>query len=329
MAIGKASDFKVHDDFFQAGVYEAVDQKVNVFNGASNGAIRLIADPKLGNYDTESLFKVPAGAVSRRDITSSGAPGDLALVQAEERRVKLNRKYGPIANHIDAFRKVGKSDKELSLVLGRAFGEYQMQDWLNTAAIALEAAITVNASLIHDATAGTTKTMTHGHLVSGMAKMGDHGQNVVAWLMHSKVYYDLVQQSIADKIAGVANMTIFAGTAATLGRPVIVSDVPTLFDAGASSATTDDTFATLGLVAGACTVNQSEEQSIVSQLVTGLENLTIRVQGEYAFNLGVKGMAYQTPGGANPDNSTLGNGTYWARIVDSAKHTAGVKIVSQ
>ena len=76
-------------------------------------------------------------------------------------------------------------------------------------------------------------------------------------------------------------------------------------------------------------MTQSEERTIVSEVVTGLENLVVRVQGEYAFNLGVKGMAYQTSGGANPDNSTLANTTYWAKIVQDVKHTAGVKIVTQ
>lgn len=328
MAIGKASDFKVHDDHFDAGIYEVLAQNVAVFNEASGNAIRLVADNKLGNYDTEALFQVPDGAVTRRDITSTSAVEDLPLTEAEERRVKVNRKYGPIANTIDAFRKVGKGSEELSLVLGRAFARHQMRDWLNTAAIALEAAIRVNTTLVATVTSASTKTMTHGHLVTGMSKLGDAGTNIRAWLMHSKVYYDLMQQTISDKIAGVANLTIYAGTAQTLGRPVIVTDIPSLYDVG-TSASDDQVYITLGLTEGACTVNQSEERTMVSEVVTGLENLVVRTQGEYAFNIGIKGMAYQTGGGINPTNTTLANTSYWAKVAQDVKNTAGVAIISQ
>jgi hypothetical protein len=73
-------------------------------------------------------------------------------------------------------------------------------------------------------------------------------------------------------------------------------DSPNLFTTG-SSATTYDV---LGLVENSVEVAESEERDIISQPVTGLENLVDRIQGEYAFNLRVKGCAYDTAQGANP-----------------------------
>ena len=82
---------------------------------------------------------------------------------------------------------------------------------------------------------------------------------------------------------------------------------------------------TLGLVAGGVEVENSEEQEIMVQDVTGLENLVVRYQGEYAYNLGVKGFKWDVANGAaNPSTSTLGTGTNWDTVFSSLKDRAGV-----
>ena len=57
-------------------------------------------------------------------------------------------------------------------------------------------------------------------------------------------------------------------------------------------------------------IQESEEETITSQMVTGLEQLIMRIQGEYTFNVGRKGFKRDiTNGGANPTDTALGTTT--------------------
>lgn len=325
MAIGKASDFKIYEPEFYGGMAEAIAQAVQAFNGASAGSIRLVARSLKGHYEKESFFKDIDTLISRRDITSVAAATDLAMTQDELVSVKVNRKIGPAAQTLDSWRKLGTSPQEMSFQLGRMVGDRKLRDYLNTAILSVETAIDGVAANKVDKTGASPDTLTHGHLVSAMALLGDHSQRIVAWVMHSKPFHDLIGQAITDKIFGVADVTIFGGGPGSLGKPVIVTDAPALWDLNGSAA---DTYNVLGLVDGAVTVTESEQEEIVSELVTGLENLVMRVQGEYAFNVGLRGFKWDVAnGGANPDDTALGTTSNWDKVATSDKHIAGVRLM--
>lgn len=322
MAIGKASDLKVYEPEFYGGVAEAIARQVNVFNAASAGAIRLVPQAHVGNYLKESFFKDVSGLVSRRDTTSVSAATDLALTQDENIAVKLNRKIGPVAQTIDAFRKVGKDMGEISFVLGQMVGERKALEMLDSAVTALVPAIGAVNNV--DKSGGSPTTITHGYLVNQLALLGDQASLVRAFLMHSKQYFDLVGQAITDKVTEVAGAVIYSGNVATLGKPTIVTDSAPLFIAG-----TPNKYACLALVEGAATVIESEAEQIVSEVVTGLENLVIRVQGEYAYSLQLKGFKWDVAnGGANPAAAAVGTASNWDQVATSAKHIAGARLLT-
>lgn len=329
MAIGKASDFKIYDELVYGGMVETINQNLNAFNGASANAIRMIAARLKGDYAKESFYKDISGLISRRDTTSTASVTDLAMTQGEAVSVKLNRKIGPVGQTLDAFRKVAptvSAQEEMSFKLGQMLGAKKVEDMLNTAILSVETAIQGQAALNFTITGGT-KTLSFAALVSGLAKMGDAQGRVVAWVMHSKPFFDLMQAQIADKVYGGYNLTIYNASVATLGRPVIVTDSPALTDANGSAT---DTYNVLGLVQDAVVVTESEEQTLASDLVTGLANLVFRVQGEYAYNVACKGFAWDTAnGGANPTDATLGTTTNWDKVATSDKDLAGVRIVAE
>jgi len=327
MAIGVYSDFKLYDEQFQAGQYEVIAQNLDGFNAASANAIRMVARELLGHYNKEAFFKHISNLITRRDISSVSAATDLPMTQDEFIGVKVNRKIGPVAQTLDAMRKIGMSDQEISFILGQIVASARLADMLNTSILAVEAAIEGQTALNYDATGETVKTLTHEHLVSGLSKLGDQASKVVCWVMHSKPYFDLMKQSIADKITNIADATIYAGTVATLGRPTVVVDAPALHDDNGSLA---DTYNVLGLVVDAVTAIESEDGGLTSQVVTGLENLVVRFQGEYAFNLMIKGFKWDTAnGGENPTDTALGTTTNWDKVATSDKDLAGVRIVVQ
>jgi hypothetical protein len=278
-----------------------------------------------GEFEKESFLKSTASLIARRDPSSASAVTDAKLVQGELVRVKINRRIGPVSQSRDAFRKAGLDPAEFSFQLGQQAGASIAVDYINVAIAGTKAAILSQSSLLqYDNTGNTPATMTHSALVSGMALFGDKAARLEVFVMHSKPYFDLVKQALTDKIFNVADVAVYKGSTATFGKPTIVCDSASLVNLTAASPTLT-TYDTLALVQNACEVAESEERDIIAQPVTGLENLVDRIQGEYAFNLGVKGCAYST-GTVNPTDANVADTSKWTMVVADVKLMPGVDI---
>lgn len=157
--------------------------------------------------------------------------------------------------------------------------------------------------------------------MNGLAAFGDAASRIVVWVMHSKPYYDLVQSQITANIDGVSNFNVATATPITLNRPVLVTDSAELVNGSV--------YTTLGLTANAVTVEESETPIVHTEIITGLDSLVVRMQGEFAYNLGCKGFAWDVAnGGVNPDDTALGTGSNWDSVMDSVKDLSGVAIQS-
>lgn len=330
MATGKASDVKVYNEQIQSGLIETLTQVSDAFNAASMGAIRLVSNRRKGDYVYEAFWQNPSGLVSRRDTTSVSAATDIAMTQAEMIAVKLNRKIGPLGQTLDSFRKILMTADEnaLDFTIGTQVAKAMQVDMCDSALLALRAALANQSSVKY--TVPTSGTLNTAGLVSGLAKRGDRATDVVCWVMHSKPYYDLVQSQITANITGVSNFNVASAQPVTLNRPVLVTDSASLVvNSGTGTAAVTD-YMTLGLVAGAAEVEDSEEEYIAKFIETGKENLIVRVQGEFAYNLKIKGFKYDVAnGGANPAASAVGTGSNWDTTLASLKDWAGVVIQSR
>lgn len=326
MAIGKASDFVIYNAEFQTGLVEGLDQNVALFNDGTRGAIRLVPRALKGHYSKEAFFKDVSSLVTRRDITSVSAATDLALTQDENISVKLNRKVGPVAQTWDAMKKAGMSVEDASRAFGRLAADRKLKDMINTAIIAVEAAIQGNTAMNLDVSGETPDKLSPAVLNRGTALFGDKASDIVFWVMHSKPYHDVLGGMIALTTQVSDLVTIGGSIPAFLGRGFAVIDAPALFDANGTS---EDTYNTLGLTRDAVVVEESEEDNFVTDTVTGLENIVQRWQSEHAYNIKVRGFKWDTAnGGINPSDGTLGTGSNWDQVAYSDKLTAGVRIVS-
>jgi len=323
MAAGvSTTNWKVYEEQFWGGFTEVQEQNIRAFDAASAGAIRIVSARKRGNYEQESFLKKVSALVTRRDITSVSAATDTGLVTDELVRVKINRKIGPVAETLDAWRKIGQDPATMSFLLGQQAAPDIQADYLNSAIRAVRAAITAVTALNFDGTAGV---LSFASLIAGLALFGDKATSIVCWLMHSKPFFDLFSDGITNyKIDTVGGFMLVTGTPVSLGRPIVVTDSAALITTGSPNQ-----YHTLGLVADAVTVTESEERVIESDLVTGLENLVMRVQGEYAFNVGVKGAQWDmTAGGVNPTDAALVTSTNWDKVATDNKSCAGIRIYS-
>ena len=323
MAAGTGADFKIYDDQYYSGMTEVLTQNANVFNAASLNTLQII--PKLikGEYEKVSFNQLVSGLAARRDVTSVSTVADKKIEQDEEIGVKVNRRLGPVAQNDDAWRKIGETDEELSFVLGQQSGVAMAADYTNTMLLSLVACGKGNSDILTSKT--STTGITHNYLNDALSVFGDRAGRIISWVMHSKPYFQLVDQSITNKITDVANIAIYNGTTGTLGRPVVVSDSSSLYtDTGGSNNVR--TYHILGLVQGGGIVKESEKQKAVLASVTGYENLQTRFQGEYAFNLNAAGYKYDTGAGANPNDATIGASGSWSQVVTDFKDTFGVML---
>ena len=324
MATGIQSDFVIYNEEFQLGATEVLAQDTNVFNAASGGTILLTTNFTKGVFEKSSFYANVANLVDRIDRTSTAAATAVKMTQSEIAKVKLDRRIGPIEQTVNSFVKVADDPRMMSFILGQQWAKEALVDQLNTA---LSAGVTAFGATL--AQNNDTGTINHAGLVQAMSKMGDAGNRIRAFVMHSKTYYDLMQQSIADKITDVAGVTIMEGSIASLGRPVIVTDSTSLISAGTGPGGVDE-YQTLALVENAIEVENSEARQIWSETVLGGEQVFLRIQGEYAFNLGLKGFTWDvTNGGENPTSAAIATATNWDKVVVDNKNTGGVVLTTQ
>ena len=324
MATTLHSNLKIRDEYFKTAAMEGVAQAVDGISEGTRGGIVLDSEMLKGFYKYDDYFAF-SDIVSRRDLTSVSAATAIAPAEDEEVSVKLFRKIGPIDMTLGGIKTKGYSDEEISRMLGEAHANQKIGDMLNGALAAADAALTGHASLEHDYSG--TGTLTHGQVNVGNAKMGDRSGQIVSYAVHSKVYHDVVGQAMTDKITDVANVAIRDGGTFFLGRSVLVTDDAALFDANGSLT---DTYNTLGLVPGGVRITESEDEIVAVEIVTGLEQLVMRYQAEFAFNLTLKGFRWDVAnGGSNPDDATLATQTNWDQHATSIKDCFGIRIITQ
>jgi hypothetical protein len=331
MAIATKSSFQIYNEYIHEAISETLTQASDAFNSASSGAINLSSVLRQGDYVYESFFASVASLVTRRTTTGTAATADatdLNLTQGQKVAVKVNRKIGPVANTLDSFKKIQKgpfNEDALNWAIGVQAAKAMQVNMLNTALYAARAALNNQSSVKYTVT--SSGTLSNIGLVNGLAKFGDNAGLIICWVMHSKPFYDLVGAQITANILGVTDFVLGAATPVTLGRPVLVTDSAALFiTAGSPSVTT---YYTMGLTQAAIECEDSEETTMFSDMITGKENLFVRFQGEFAFNVALKGFAYDvTSGGENPSDSTIATGANWDPYAASYKGYAGVIILS-
>jgi hypothetical protein len=305
---------------------ETIDQEIDILGAASNGTINIVPNRHIGDFSKYSFID-QIDMITHRDTTAADPASPATSVmpsQSEVVRAKTNRLIGPIDMTIDFWKKIGSDVGEMFFLMGNEIGRQMAQDYVNTAlrcavANAIDNFANVGIDISAETGAGDA-LIGYDHLNDINAKFGDRSNSIVAYVMHSKVWHDLVAESIANQssLDTVAGVTINNGTVASLGRPVIVTDALPLV-----VATTD--YITLGLTRGALTVMESEERTMVNQVVTGLPNLVQRIQGEYAFTTDVKGYTWNAAV-RNPDDTALDLAANWSQSASSLKDTALVAL---
>ncbi len=315
------SDMIIFNEQTQLVATETVAQALAAFNEASGGAILIGSGSTLGDYIEEASYKAISALVTRRDAYGSGTLTTKALQQIKDVSIKIDQSIGPVEWTVEQFQRLLKNESEAGIIIGEQAAEAMIQDYLNTAASSLAAAIGNQTALVNDyAPTGTAKLV---ELNKAAGKFGDRQQSLVAWLMHSKVFTDLTNEAVTNtnRLYNIGNIQVMQDG---LGRRYVVTDAPALISAGSP-----DEYATIGMVPGAVMI-ETQPLLTMTQPKADQENMGTIWKGESSFTLGLKGYAWDIAnGGKSPTDAEVGTGTNWDLIASSVKDTAGVMLISQ
>lgn len=327
---GRLPEGIIYPELVHSGMVETLVQNTDAFNAASRNTIRLVTQRRLGDFHQESFFKNVSNLINRREVDAS--PDNASVTPSnvpvdEHISVKLNRRIGPIDQTLDSFRKLGADAnlEVLSFLLGEQIAKAMQVEMLNSGIRSVVASILAQNTLVFDGTASPPTGLDTIDLTQGLQKFGDASDRVSLWVMHSTPFYQLVRDQITRNVDGISNFNIYEGSPVTMGRPVLVTDSDALIDDSVSP----QTYITLGLVDAAVVLEDSEEELMYTDVITGKENIVTRLQGEYAYNVSCKGTKWDvTNGGVNPSDSALATSTNWDKVMDSVKDLGGVAIRS-
>ena len=328
MAIGTITDMVVFNEQFYGAFIETIQDNVDVFNESSFNMLQLRTQFHVGLRKEEAFMSRSNGRF-RRTLGSVANHTPANLPSDSVKKVKL---FDAVhyEQTLQSYKTQGLSVDEIAFNAGVQSAGDIAESWRDTSLSSLQGAyslaglITGPDQLVQDVTAVGNGVLDSAGLIAGMPLFGDRTQKIRGYIMRSEVYWKLVGAQEASPTAdGIADVVVMTGTPATLGKPVIVVDSPALIDAGAGPSGAD-VYLSYALVENAVTVEESEQPSSLFELVGGKENLIQRVQSEYAFTVGLKGIDYAAATD-NPSDAVLATDTSWAKKYDSKKDLPGIQ----
>ncbi|QPA25453.1 hypothetical protein IR196_04990 [Brucella anthropi] len=317
------SQMQVFNKYFMPAIIETLAQMVQKFNAASNGAIRLTTEGFEGDFLQESFFASIHSAQRRVDrYAAQAAAAATDLTQQKHSSVKIAGGFGPIRYEPSQMTWLQKPTAEGIEVASRNFAEAMMADQLNTAIAGLVAAIGNQPDATNDVSAATDPALSYVAMNDAHAKFGDHSGNLIAQVMNGTAYHKLIGANLVNtaQLFQAQNVRVVD----ILGKPVIVTDAPALYEAG-----TPNKLKVLSLAESAAIVHDGSDVITNIETSNGQTRIETTMQMDYSFGLGLKGYTWdEANGGKSPSDAEIATGTNWDKVATSIKHTAGVLTVA-
>lgn len=316
------SDLAVFTEWTRDTMVELLDQQIELFNAATRGGIVLRSGSMAGDYADRAFWARIDGLIRRRNAYGTAVVAEKELAQIIDTMVKVAAGTPPVRIDPGQFNWILQNPELGGTMYGRQLAEGQLADMLNTSLMALVAALSAQAEVVVDNTAGTSTQVVFN---SAQALFGDRYETLAVWVMHSKPLFDIYGAALANT-AGLFSFGNVNVRQDAFGRPFVISDSPSLWeDDGVGVGI--DLYRILGLTPNAVIVERNNDFEQNTETKNGFENIIRSIQSEWSYNLGMKGFAWdKTNGGKSPNDAALAVSTNWDRIATSHKDLAGVLI---
>jgi hypothetical protein len=315
------SNMQVYNEEIVGTTIELLDQKTNVFNAASGGAIILSTAQWRGDFSKESFFNQIAAARRRVDrYATNAAQAATALTQGEHVGVKVAGGFGPVLFEPSQLTWLNEDPATAIRAISEGFSDALLQDQLNTAVAAAVAAVSGQAALVNDVSASGGLTL---NVLNGShATFGDMSQMLVADVMTGAAWHKLVDKALTNSSHLFASGNVLVVD--VLGKRYVISDIPALYEAG-----TPNKSKVLSVVANGIVVDNTSDIVANMETTNGKKRIETTWQADYSFGLKLKGYSWDTAnGGKSPEDAELATATNWDKAVAENKHTLGTLAVA-
>ena len=311
------TNMKVFNQYLMEATAETLGQQIQKFNQASNGAIVLTSMAFEGDFFQRSFYAALHTAQRRVDrYAAQSTAAATALSQLQENSVKVAGGFGPIVFEPGQMTWIQKNEAEAIAVISGQLAEAIVADQLNSGIAAGVAAISNVAGATNDVSA--TDGISYAALNTAHALFGDSSMALVAQVMNGATYHKLIGANLTNtpQLFQAQNVLVVD----ILGKAVVVTDAPALYEAG-----TPNKQKVLSLASGGITVMDGSDVITNIDTRNGKTRIETTMQADYTFGLGLKGYAWDTAsGGKSPTDAELATGANWDKVVTDIKHTAGV-----
>ena len=311
------TNMKVFNQYLMDATAETLGQQIQKFNKASNGAIVLTSMAFEGDFFQRSFYAALHTAQRRVDrYAAQSTAAATALSQLQENSVKVAGGFGPIVFEPGQMTWIQKNEAEAIAVISGQLAEAIVADQLNSGIAAGVAAISNVAGATNDVSA--TAGISYAALNTAHALFGDSSMALVAQVMNGATYHKLIGANLTNtpQLFQAQNVLVVD----ILGKAVVVTDAPALYEAG-----TPNKQKVLSLASGGITVMDGSDVITNIDTRNGQTRIETTMQADYTFGLGLKGYAWDTAsGGKSPTDAELATGANWDKVVGDIKHTAGV-----
>ena len=311
------TNMKVFNQYLMDATAETLGQQIQKFNQASNGAIVLTSMAFEGDFFQRSFYAALHTAQRRVDrYAAQSSAAATALSQLQENSVKVAGGFGPIVFEPGQMTWIQKNEAEAIAVISGQLAEAIVADQLNSGIAAGVAAISNVAGATNDVSA--TAGISYAALNTAHALFGDSSMALVAQVMNGATYHKLIGANLTNtpQLFQAQNVLVVD----ILGKAVVVTDAPALYEAG-----TPNKQKVLSLASGGITVMDGSDVITNIDTRNGQTRIETTMQADYTFGLGLKGYAWDTAsGGKSPTDAELATGANWDKVVTGIKHTAGV-----
>jgi len=317
------SNFEVFTEFGYKAFVNTLQQNIDLWNGATNGALMLKTMAFSGDVYEKAAFENIASLVGDRDPASTAENTEHALSELLQIDVKMAWGMPNLSYTNTAFDWTNRDPEEAGTLFGNDIAEGAMQYMLNNAIGALVAAINddpATGTVVYDGTASTASPEALNQ-ASGLFK--DRRGAIKAWIMHSKSQTDIFGYALANSNelfdwAGVRVLTDGHG------RPLIETDSDALVFDNAGT----DNYIQLGLVSGAVMVHEQGDMRPYKDVDLKGVNAKTLLKAEGGFGIGVKGYTWNKSV-VRPTSAQVRDTSNWSPIVGiGLKDTAGVKCIT-
>lgn len=334
-------DLKLFLHSFHTAMIEQLWYKINLFNGAVNGAIVLNSrrqSKMAGGVEQWSIFRRPTGLLTQSTPTGM-RPLELKTIingMANAIRIKWTTESLDLSKYV--WNWIGRDPNLAGVVFGRALADETLAAYILRAFTIIKATVGHNPSTTIDVTQETDPaayTVNLTNMLYTADTLGDASGELRAWIMPSAAKTEMLVDNIknAAQLFNIGTVNISRDVE---GRTFITSDDPSLRDYVTVGGNQRLSWWVFGLVAEAIIIEDLDDYDYTYGEQAGFENILRTYNANWSCKIVVKGYKFDESQLTDANDelgkfaiaslAALNAPENWEMYVDSHKFAAGVAL---